>query len=152
MLWAYGYACTKRGVKLPAATTTGCRYLPPPSPFQAINLGGGTIVRVLTESLRGTSVIDIWVFFSFGLSGDTQFEHKTFFSRCVPVSSSFSAFWTHHISYSDCFGNYCCDIDQMADHLCDLALPYPVYTYTRIPCRYGLDKLIKIITTSEAHL
>ena len=41
-----------------------------------------------------------------------NFERNTFSSLCAPVSSSeaFSPFPTHRISYTDCFGDYRCDI------------------------------------------
>ena len=53
----------------------GYWYLPPFSPLDTIHLDGGTIVRVFTVSLRGTSVIDMSLFSS-GFSGDTHFENS----------------------------------------------------------------------------
>ena len=140
-------------INLPAATTPESRYLPPPaSPFEAIQWGGGTIARVLTVSLVGTSAaVTGMSLFQFRIERRHTFEHNTLSSLCVQVSSCFSAFWAHHISYSDCFGNYNCDLKGWSPVWLRLSLS-SFYTYTRITCRYGLDKIInQTITTSETH-
>ena len=63
-------------------STPGSRCLldspiPWDSPFETIwaKWGGGNIARVVTVSLRGTSVIPTWVFFSPGLSGESAPVH-----------------------------------------------------------------------------